>query len=76
MMVEVYQCDFCGKETHFVVNGAPYCEEHAMRGIAQQARLSASLRGASGEEVAHAGEWAQEAFAQILVTGHGQDDTY
>ena len=75
MMAEVYECNMCGEQTNFVVNGAPYCEQHAFEGIGVQSRLAASLKGASGDELVHAGEWAQEAFAQILVTGHGRDDT-
>ena len=75
MMAEEYHCDMCGKRTNFVINGAPYCEEHAFDGIGVQARLAASLKGASGDDLVHAGEWAKEAFTQILVTGHGSDDT-
>jgi hypothetical protein len=74
MMVEEWPCHTCGVVTGFIINGVPYCEEHAFEGIGVQARLAASLRGATGDDLAHAGEWAQEAFAQIMITGHGHDD--
>ena len=75
MMVEEWPCELCGVVTGFIVNGAPYCGEHAFEGIGVQARLSASLRGATAEDVTNAGEWAQRAFAEIMATGHGSDDT-
>jgi hypothetical protein len=74
MMAEVFHCHTCGEETGFVINGVPYCGEHAYEGIGVQARLAASLRGATGEDLENAGTWAQEAFAEIMATGHGHDD--
>jgi hypothetical protein len=66
MMREVFHCDTCGVETGFCINGVPYCSEHAYEGVGVQARLVASLRGAEGEELRWAGEWAQQEVAAML----------
>jgi hypothetical protein len=74
MMAEVWYCDTCEAETTFLINGHPYCAEHAEAGIATQARLQASLHGAKGEDVERAGEWATQAMARMLETGRGWED--
>jgi hypothetical protein len=66
MMREVFYCDTCGSETGFVINGVPYCMDHAMEGIGVQARLVASLNGADSEAVRHMGEWAQAEVAAMF----------
>jgi hypothetical protein len=65
-MREVYYCDTCGAETGFVINGVPYCGDHAMEGVGVQARLVASLNGHDPETVKHMGEWAQEEIARVF----------
>lgn len=66
MMREVYTCDTCGAETGFVINGVPYCGEHAYEGVGVQARLVASLNGVDSEAVKHMGEWAQHEVAAMF----------
>lgn len=66
MMREEYHCHTCGVETVFVINGVPYCLDHAIEGVGVQARLSAVQRGMEGEDVQRMGEWAQNETASML----------
>lgn len=65
-MREVFYCDTCGSETGFVINGVPYCTDHALDGVGVQARLVAVLKGADTDAVKAMGEWAQEEIAAMF----------
>jgi hypothetical protein len=66
MMVERFECDMCGAETAFSINGTFYCGEHAYEGIGIQARLVAVLRDADSDAVRAMGEWAQREVATMF----------
>jgi len=66
VMKMTFECETCGEETGFCINGTPYCSEHMLDGIGVQARLAASLNGAGSDEIKAMGAWAQDELAALL----------